>query len=50
MLRRRGIESIIVEAREREAIEATVRAGILEQSTVDLMNELGVGRPFGSSQ
>jgi len=42
MLRRRGIESIIVEAREREAIEATVRAGILEQSTVDLMNELGV--------
>ena len=42
MLQRRGIASIIVEAREREAIEATIRAGILEQSTVDLMAELGV--------
>ena len=39
MLQRRGIESVIVEAREREAIEATIRAGILEQSTVDLMVE-----------
>jgi p-hydroxybenzoate 3-monooxygenase len=42
MLQRRGVESVIVEAREREAIEATIRAGILEQSTVDLMAELGV--------
>src|SRR5919107_1772101 len=42
MLQRRGIESVIVEAREREAIEATIRAGILEQSTVDLMAGLGV--------
>jgi p-hydroxybenzoate 3-monooxygenase len=42
MLHRRGIQSIVVEARGREAIEATVRAGILEQSTVDLMKELGV--------
>lgn len=43
MLQRRGIDSVIVEARERDAIEATIRAGILEQSTVDLMIELGVG-------
>jgi p-hydroxybenzoate 3-monooxygenase len=42
MLQRRGIDSIIIEAREREAIEATIRAGILEQSTVDLMAELDV--------
>jgi len=42
MLLRRGVESVIVEARGREAIEATIRAGILEQSTVDLMAELGV--------
>jgi p-hydroxybenzoate 3-monooxygenase len=42
MLQRRGVESVIVEARGREAIEATIRAGILEQSTVDLMAELGV--------
>jgi p-hydroxybenzoate 3-monooxygenase len=43
MLQRRGVESVIVEARGREAIEATIRAGILEQSTVDLMVESGVG-------
>jgi p-hydroxybenzoate 3-monooxygenase len=42
MLERRGIDSVIVESRTREAIEATIRAGILEQSTVDLMAELGV--------
>jgi p-hydroxybenzoate 3-monooxygenase len=42
LLHRRGIESIIIEARTREAIEATIRAGILEQSTVDLMRELDV--------
>ena len=42
MLQRHGIDSVIVEARERDAIEATIRAGILEQSTVDLMTELGV--------
>jgi p-hydroxybenzoate 3-monooxygenase len=42
MLERRGIASVIIEQRERAAIEATIRAGILEQTTVDLMAELGV--------
>jgi p-hydroxybenzoate 3-monooxygenase len=42
LLHRRGIESIILDERGREAIEATIRAGILEQSTVELMQELGV--------
>jgi p-hydroxybenzoate 3-monooxygenase len=42
LLRRRGIDSVVIDARSREAIEATIRAGILEQSTVDLMQELGV--------
>ena len=42
MLQRRGIEFVILEARGRAMIEATIRAGILEQSTVDLMTELGV--------
>ena len=37
MLQRRGIESVIVEARGRQAVEATIPAGLLEQSTVDLM-------------
>jgi p-hydroxybenzoate 3-monooxygenase len=43
MLYLRGIESVIVESRSREAIEATIRAGVLEQSTVDLMTEIGAG-------
>ena len=43
LLHLRGVESVVVEGRSREAIEATIRAGILEQSTVDLMVESGVG-------
>lgn len=38
-----GIESIIIENRTREEIEGTIRAGVLEQGTVDLMNQMGVG-------
>ncbi|HET6184630.1 MAG TPA: 4-hydroxybenzoate 3-monooxygenase [Acetobacteraceae bacterium] len=43
LLHRRGVESVILEARSREAIEQTIRAGIVEQATLDLMAELGVG-------
>ena len=43
MLHLAGIESMIVEARGRPEIEATIRAGVLEQSTVDLMHALGAG-------
>ncbi len=43
LLHLRGIESIIVESRSRDAIEATIRAGVLEQGTVDLMTEIGAG-------
>lgn len=43
MLHLRGIESVIIESRSRDAIEATIRAGVLEQSTVDLMTEIGAG-------
>ncbi|MET3695763.1 p-hydroxybenzoate 3-monooxygenase [Bacillus oleivorans] len=38
-----GIESIILENRTREQIEGTIRAGVLEQGTVNLLNEVGVG-------
>jgi len=38
-----GIESIIIESRTREEIEGTIRAGVLEQGTVDLLNATGVG-------
>jgi p-hydroxybenzoate 3-monooxygenase len=43
LLGREGIESIVLESRTREEIEATVRAGVLEQGTVDLLNEVGLG-------
>ena len=39
-----GIESIILECRSRQYIEDRVRAGVLEQGTVDLMIETGVGQ------
>jgi len=39
-----GIESIILESRSRQHIEDRVRAGVLEQGTVDLMIETGVGQ------
>jgi p-hydroxybenzoate 3-monooxygenase len=38
-----GIESIVVENRSRQYVEERVRAGVLEQQTVDLLTEMGVG-------
>ena len=38
-----GIGSIIVESRSRATIEATIRAGVLECGTVDLMTNTGLG-------
>ena len=38
-----GIESVVLEARSRQYCEERVRAGVLEQTTVDLMLETGVG-------
>jgi p-hydroxybenzoate 3-monooxygenase len=43
LLDRAGIESVVLEDRTREYVEHRVRAGLLEQNTVDLMHELGVG-------
>jgi p-hydroxybenzoate 3-monooxygenase len=38
-----GIESVVLESRSRDYIEQRVRAGLLEQNTVELLHELGVG-------
>ena len=38
-----GIESVILESRSREYCQERVRAGLLEQNTVDLLNETGLG-------
>jgi p-hydroxybenzoate 3-monooxygenase len=43
LLAREGIEAVVLEARSREYVESRVRAGVLEQNTVDLLDELGVG-------
>lgn len=43
LLSQEGIDSIVLENRGREGIESTIRAGVLEQGTVDLMTEIGLG-------
>jgi p-hydroxybenzoate 3-monooxygenase len=42
LLAREGIESVVLEDRSREYVEQRVRAGVLEQGTVDLLTELGL--------
>jgi p-hydroxybenzoate 3-monooxygenase len=38
-----GIESAVIETRSREYVEARVRAGILESSSVELLDSVGLG-------
>src|SRR5579872_84143 len=38
-----GIDSVVIENRSRKYVEERVRAGVLEQGTVELMVETGVG-------
>ena len=47
LLHRAGLESVVVENRSRQYVQERVRAGVLEQGTVDLMNETGVGGRLG---
>ena len=42
LLHLEGIGSIVLESRSREYVERRVRAGVLEQGTVDLMRQTGV--------
>jgi p-hydroxybenzoate 3-monooxygenase len=43
LLHLQGIESVVLETRSRADIEATIRAGVLEQGSMDILNEAGVG-------
>ena len=43
LLHLRGIDSVVLEMRGREQIESTIRAGVLEQGTMDTLSESGVG-------
>jgi len=43
LLHQKGIESVVLELRSREVVETTVRAGVLEHGTAELLKETGVG-------
>jgi p-hydroxybenzoate 3-monooxygenase len=43
-----GIESVVLEGRSRDYVEHRVRAGVLEQGTVELLREAGVGERMDS--
>jgi p-hydroxybenzoate 3-monooxygenase len=43
LLHLQGIDSIVIESQTRQHIEQRIRAGVLEQGTVDLLNQSGVG-------
>ena len=42
MLHRQGIDAVVLEARDEAHVRARVRAGVIEQTTVDTLTELGV--------
>jgi p-hydroxybenzoate 3-monooxygenase len=42
LLHQQGIEAVVLEARDREYVQQRVRAGVLEQNTVDLLRDAGV--------
>lgn len=43
LLAAEGVESVVVETRSQEYVASRIRAGILEQSTVDLLHGCGLG-------
>lgn len=43
LLHLRGIDSVVLEIRSRSDIESTIRAGVLEQNTMDILTESGLG-------
>ncbi|GIJ20727.1 4-hydroxybenzoate 3-monooxygenase [Micromonospora lutea] len=43
LLHRHGIDSVVIESRSREYVEHRLRAGVLEQGSVDLLRETGLG-------
>jgi p-hydroxybenzoate 3-monooxygenase len=47
LLHLEGVESIVLERESRNYVEDRIRAGVLEQGTVDILNEAGVGERMG---
>jgi len=44
LLHQAGIDAIVIEQRSGEYVLGRIRAGVLEQGTVELMDEAGVGQ------
>src|SRR6266403_610723 len=42
LLRRNGIDSVVLESRSQDHVQARIRAGLLEWTTVELLQEAGV--------
>ncbi len=42
-LHRAGIDAVVIEQRSADYVRSRIRAGVLEQGTVDLLDELGLG-------
>ena len=41
LLQRAGVDCVVLESKDRDYVESRVRAGVLEQGTVSLMEDLG---------
>jgi p-hydroxybenzoate 3-monooxygenase len=48
LLAREGIESVVLEDRSRDYVEHRIRAGVLEDGTVQLLRDAGVGERLAS--
>ena len=48
LLAREGIETVVLEDMSRDHVEHRIRAGVLEQGTVDLLRDAGVGSRLDS--
>ncbi len=44
LLHLQGVDSVVIENSSRKHVEERVRAGVLEQNTVDLLTRMGVGK------
>ena len=47
LLRKQGIDTLVLERQTREYVEARIRAGLLEWDTVELLKEAGIGGRMG---
>ncbi|MGY2700919.1 4-hydroxybenzoate 3-monooxygenase [Nocardioides sp. HB32] len=47
LLAAEGVDSVVLDTRSEEYVASRIRAGILEQSTVDLLRDVGLGERLG---